>query len=239
MTPNDFANPPHWQLLDSPDAVAEAASSRILQQADRTIAERGAFHIVLAGGSTPARCYQLLARSPGDWSNWHIWFGDERCLPADHPERNSRMARQNLLSQVPIPASQIHPIPAELGPEAAAARYRSLIEPILPFDTVLLGMGEDGHTASLFPGQRQPADALVVPVHGAPKPPSDRVSLGRSALGRCRQLLFLVSGAGKQKAVAAWLAGDPLPVALIQSEGNSEVLLDQAALGLAMLPHTK
>jgi len=236
MTPNDNRSPTPWRLFDTPDAVAEAASTLILQQADRAIAERGAFHIVLAGGSTPARCYRLLTESHSDWSHWHIWFGDERCLPADHPERNSRMAQQNLLSQVPIPASQIHPIPAELGPEVAAARYQSLIEPVLPFDTVLLGMGEDGHTASLFPGQRHPVDALVVPVHGAPKPPPDRVSLGRSALGRCRQLLFLVSGAGKQTAVAAWRAGDLLPAASIHSEGSATVLLDKAALGTAQIP---
>ncbi len=236
MTGSSAGGDLQWRPFDSADAVAAAAGTRILQQAADAIAARGAFHIVLAGGSTPGRCYRRLARADSDWSNWHVWFGDERCLPPDHPQRNSRMAAQQLLERVPIPHAQIHPIPAERGPEAAASAYRTLIEPVLPFDTVVLGMGEDGHTASLFPGQKHPPDALVVAVHDAPKPPPDRVSLNLPALNRCRRLLFLITGAGKHPAVTAWLAGEPLPAARIRPDGGGEVLLDRAALGDSRVP---
>jgi 6-phosphogluconolactonase len=230
MTPPD----PHpeatrWQVYPDAAAVATAAAERILSASRCAITERGAFHLVLAGGGTPQAAYRLLAQAEADWSRWHIWFGDERCLPPDDPERNSRMAASAWLERVPIPSAQVHPIPAEMGPEAAAERYAEAFGPVLPFDLVLLGMGEDGHTASLFPGQRHPPGELVHPVRGAPKPPPERVTLGLTALAASRSLLVLVTGAGKCQAVRRWRAGEDLPVARLECSAGVEVLLDREA----------
>jgi 6-phosphogluconolactonase len=218
-----------WRVYPDAAAVAAAAADRVLAAANSAIAERGAFNLVLAGGGTPQAAYRLLARARADWPCWHIWFGDERCLPPEDPERNSRMAARAWLDRVPIPPDQVHPIPAELGPEAAAERYAATLRPVLPFDLVLLGMGEDGHTASLFPGLRHPSEELVHPVHAAPKLPPERVSLGLAALAASRRLLVLVTGAGKCQAVRRWRAGQDLPVARVQCPAGVEVLLDRAA----------
>ncbi|MCG6863347.1 MAG: 6-phosphogluconolactonase, partial [Chromatiaceae bacterium] len=160
---------------------------------------------------------------------WQVYFGDERCLPSDHADRNSRAAALAWLDRVPIPAANIHPIPAELGAEAGAAAYEPLVGTAMPFDLVILGMGEDGHTASLFPGQIHQVPDLVLPVHGAPKPPPDRVSLSAGALSNALEILILVTGAGKRRAVAAWKAGEPLPVASVGGSTGVDVLIDQDA----------
>jgi len=221
-----------WVQFNSAEEVAQAACQRILKIAREAIAARGQFRLVLAGGTTPEHTYRLLAEAKADWSHWHLYFGDERCLPSTHPERNSRMAERAWTGQVDIPPSQIHPIPAELGPEQGAANYGRLISSALPFDLVLLGMGEDGHTASLFPGHCHPAESAVVAVHNAPKPPPERVSLSAATLGNCHHLLYLITGVGKQQAVAAWQKGEPLPITQIQPMGSGEVLIDTAATRL-------
>ncbi|MES9899142.1 MAG: 6-phosphogluconolactonase [Sedimenticola sp.] len=219
-----------WTHLESAEDIARTAAERVSRIAQHAITERGCFSLVLAGGSTPAAAYAQLATIKADWQRWHIYFGDERCLPTDHPERNSRMAAETLLSKVPIPADQIHPIPAELGAERGAELYSKTIHSALPFDLVLLGIGEDGHTASLFPDHEESAATPVIAVHQAPKPPADRISLSSTTLGNCRQLIYLVSGTGKQTAVHRWMEGDPLPVSRIQSMGESEVLIDRDAM---------
>ncbi|MEJ1421197.1 MAG: 6-phosphogluconolactonase [Candidatus Sedimenticola sp. (ex Thyasira tokunagai)] len=220
----------HWTILENSEAIAHAAAERISQIAQQAIAERGRFSLVLAGGGTPAAAYARLATIKADWQRWHIYFGDERCLPIDHPERNSRMAAETLLSKVPIPADQIHPIPAELGAERGAELYGKTIHSALPFDLVLLGIGEDGHTASLFPDHGESAATAVIAVHQAPKPPADRISLSSETLSNCRQLIYLVSGGGKQSAVRRWIEGEPLPVSRIHAQEESEVLIDQDAM---------
>lgn len=216
-----------FEILADADAVAEEAARAILTSAARAIAARGRFRIVLAGGSTPLAAYRRLAGEDADWDAWEVYFGDERCLPPDRPERNSRAAETALLGLVPIPAGQVHAIPAELGPDAAAAAYARTIAPALPFDLVLLGMGEDGHTASLFPARVFPGDALVIPVREAPKPPPERVSLTPRALADSRDMLILVTGAGKREALAAWRGGRDLPVALAAEAGRARVLVDR------------
>jgi len=221
--------PTRWHVLDNPDAVAAQAAQRILQAASRAITDRGLFRIVLAGGRTPQAAYGLLVGADTDWSCWEFYFGDERCLPVDDAARNSLMAARALLDSVAVPAANIHPIPAERGAEAAASAYEPVVRAALPFDFVLLGMGEDGHTASLFPGQRHPADQLVHAVHNAPKPPSDRVSLSASALSEAREILILVTGTGKQAAIQGWRAGERLPIAEIVGSTSVDVLLDKAA----------
>ena len=221
--------PTRWHMFDDADAVAVQAAQRILQSASRAIAERDLFRIVLAGGRTPEAAYRLLAGADTDWSRWEIYFGDERCLPVDDAKRNSLMAATALLDGVAVPTANIHPIPAERGAEAAAGEYEAVIRVAMPFDLVLLGIGEDGHTASLFPGQQHPAEQLVHAVHNAPKPPPNRVSLSARALSEAREVLILATGAGKRRAIQAWQAGEPLPIAGIGGPAPVDVLLDRAA----------
>lgn len=216
----------NWWVVADAEAVATEAVQRILHSAQEAIADRGVFSLVLAGGSTPVHAYQLLATQDQDWSAWQFYFGDERCLPADDPERNSVMAAQHLFRHIPVKQAQIHSIPAEKGAEAAATAYEQEIAAVQPFDLVLLGLGEDGHTASLFPGQEYPASPLVVPVHHAPKPPSDRVSLNYTTLASARRRLFLVSGEGKADAVRKWRSEEAIPVAHLP---ESIILIDEAA----------
>mgnify|MGYP001034766451 FL=1 len=220
-----------WHVYDAADAVAHAATELILSAACQAIARSGAFHIVLAGGTTPRRVYAALAHSPADWAHWHIWFGDERCLPSADGERNSVMAAQAWLDHVPIPPIQVHAIPAELGATAAANAYARQLAGQGPFDLVLLGLGEDGHTASLFPGHdwgttAAAPDALAV--FDAPKPPPERVSLSAQRLSRADAVMFLVTGAGKRQAVADWRAGLSIPAAAITPADGVDILLDHA-----------
>lgn len=218
------------RVLPDVAAVAAATAEIVLTAAADAIAARGAFRLVLTGGKTPLAAYRLLAQADADWVRWHIYHGDERCVPVSDAERNSRAADEAWLDRVPIPSAQVHPIPAELGAETAAAAYESLVAAALPFDLVLLGMGEDGHTASLFPEQEIRPGPLVMPVHDAPKPPPDRVSLTPSALCRTRRMVVMVTGAAKRPALARWQAGEGLPVARVAAGGNALVLLDQPAM---------
>ncbi|MEW6514653.1 MAG: 6-phosphogluconolactonase [Pseudomonadota bacterium] len=220
-----------WHVLTAADALERTATDQILRAAQQAIARSGAFHIVLAGGSTPRRIYRALSRADTDWSRWHIWFGDERCLPADVAERNSRMAAVAWLDQVPIPPTQVHAIPAELGASAAATAYARTLAGQDDFDLVLLGLGEDGHTASLFPGHdwgTTTTAPAALAVFDAPKPPPERVSLSARRLSATRELIFLVSGAGKRQAVADWRAGVAIPAAAIAPAGGVDILLDFA-----------
>ena len=225
--------PADTRLLADAEAVATEACRLIGNAAQQAIRQRRVFRLVLAGGNTPRRCYQLLAATEQDWAAWEVFWSDERCLPAGHPERNDRMAHTVWLAQVPIPAAQLHPIPVELGPEIAAARYGALLAEGPPFDLVLLGMGEDGHTASLFP-QAAVLDAPVIAVHGAPKPPAERVSLNYQSLQASRQQLVLVCGAEKSSALAAWQQNARLPIARAVTD-NACLLIDAAAGRLAGL----
>jgi 6-phosphogluconolactonase len=218
-----------WHTLETAEDVALAACRQILDAATSAISERGKFKLVLAGGGTPEKVYRLLAESNADWANWTIYYGDERCLPADHQDRNSLMASQVLLDKVAIPANQVFTIPAEFGPEVAADRYKVAVAQAGTFDMVLLGMGEDGHTASLFPGHQHPQDELVHAVYNSPKPPPERVSISAKALGNTRELIFLITGANKQEAVNQWRSESDLPVAHIAPENGVDVYIDSDA----------
>ncbi len=229
-TPGDVTA--NWHVLANTAQLEQVAARRILALAEQAIDDHGSFRIVLAGGRTPAAVYRRLAVAAADWTYWRVYFGDERCLPADHPDRNSVMAAQEWLARVPIPAGNIHPIPAEQGAAAAAAAYCAPVRAALPFNLVLLGMGEDGHTASLFPGQVHPHDELVHAVHDAPKSPADRVSLGLAALNAAEAVLVLVTGSGKRDAVNRWRRGEDLPVSHIHGRHGVDVYLDAEAAGL-------
>ena len=189
---------------------------------------------MLAGGNTPRGVYEMLRTADADWSRWHIYFGDERCLPGDDLERNSRMAADTWLDHVAIPSDQVHAIPAERGAREAAPIYSDTLRDVGDFDLVLLGLGEDGHTASLFPGHdwgvaMDSPDALAV--FDAPKPPPQRVSLSAARLSRTREVLFLVTGESKRDAVTQWRSGANIPARAIQPQAGVDVLLESSLLG--------
>jgi 6-phosphogluconolactonase len=221
-----------WHVYPDVASLQSAACDLVARAADRCIAATGSFHVVLAGGSTPRGVYELLRTLATDWQAWHVYFGDERVLPAHDPERNSTMARQAWLDHVPIPPANVHTVPTEHGLEAAVAAYRTALAAVPMFDLVLLGLGEDGHTASLFPGDywgEGEAAPDVLAVREAPKPPPERVSLSAARLGRARQLLFLVTGAGKREAVCRWKRGERIPATAISASEGADVYLDAAA----------
>ena len=212
-----------WHRLASIESLRHQVCDEIVQRAAEAIATRGKFSIVLAGGHTPRAVYRLLRDVKADWAHWHVYHGDERCLAPDHVDRNSLMARQAWLQYVAIPESQIHDIPAELGPVEGASAYAQTLKEAGTFDVVLLGLGEDGHTASLFPGQVVDNSADAVPVFNSPKPPLERVSLSQQRLNNSREVLFLVTGAGKQQAVDNWRNGVAIPAALIKPKESVEI----------------
>jgi 6-phosphogluconolactonase len=204
-------------------------------------------HIVLTGGSTPKRAYEMATQLGADWSEAHVWFGDERCVPPDDERSNFRMAKAALLDDIdPAPAG-VHRIPADLGPEAGAHAYAADIaatfgpDDVPRFDLLLLGMGPDTHTASLFPGKPEldVIDRWVTGVAEAGLQPFvPRVSLTFSAINAARAVVFLISGAEKAEGVARVFGPTPDPTSpatrVRPTEGTLTVLLDPAAA--AQLP---
>jgi len=199
------------------EALAAAVADQVVSAARSAVKERGEFHLVLAGGSTPKRCYEILRGMDLPWQQMHIWFGDERCLPVGDAERNDCMADDALLQHIEIPGANIHRMPAELGPVAGAAAYADALSRAPVMDLVLLGMGEDGHTASLFPGNSALQDhRFAVPVFDSPKSPAERISMGLSVLNAAHQRIVMVAGVGKRDAWQRVQAGELLPVAMLK-----------------------
>ena len=221
---------PEWRVFADAQTLVTQLADALCEVGAEAIRARGVFHLVLAGGRTPQALYRELAKRHAGDAHWHIWYGDERCLPPDDPARNSQMAEMAWLADSAIPPSQRHTIPAELGAITAAAQYRDWLAGVATFDLSLLGMGEDGHTASLFPGQRGEGDDVIA-VHNAPKPPADRVSLIAPRLSRSQRVWFIVTGADKREAVARWKRNEPLPVTRVRGLAETVVWSDQAAMG--------
>ncbi len=239
-------------VLPSADAVAAAGAEHVIAAADTAIAATGRFNLGLSGGSTPKRLYALLA-SPAlasriAWPRVHAFWGDERCVPPDDPASNYRLARETLLERVPIPAAQVHRVRGEDAPPAAAAAYeaelrRELATPAGPprtepgarIDLLLLGMGDNGHTLSLFPGDPvlEERARWVVAVDVDAVPPS-RVTMTAPIANAAAEVLFLVAGRDKAAMLARVLRGprDPhaLPAQLIApASGRVRWLVDAAA----------
>jgi 6-phosphogluconolactonase len=217
-------------------ALAEAAAEHVLAAARDAIHARGTFHLALAGGSTPRATYLALARRThrADLSAWRAWFGDERCVPPEHEDSNWRMAHQAWLHT--LNAAEIERMRGEEQPADEARRYAArLVEQLgTPprLDLVLLGLGTDGHTASLFPGSSTLAEASWVTVEGlAPKPPPTRLTLTLRTLNAAREVLFLVSGADKAAPLARALGQRPpaCPAGLVEPEGRLTWFADRAA----------
>ena len=212
--------------------VAEAALHLILQSAAEAIEKRGKFVLSLAGGSTPKLLYQLLATSHQNWDNWYLVYGDERCLPYGDHKRNSTLVEEYWLRKIGFPLSNHLTADITNSTEEDARQYQKKISSILPIDFALLGMGEDGHTASLFPASKDRTDSTtdcVIAVHNAPKPPSNRISLSYQTFNQARVVCFLVTGSSKQQAIQQWLAGDDLPVSQIAGTADTYLFLDNAA----------
>jgi 6-phosphogluconolactonase len=230
-------------------SLSQAAAEEFLRTARAAVAAHGRFRVALSGGSTPKRLFQLLAAEPSrgqvDWSRTDIFWGDERCVPPDHPDSNYRMACEALLDHVSIPAEQVHRIHAERPNKDAVAReYEQTIAQVFgvqadgpppAFDLVLLGMGPDGHTASLFPHTAALNEQKRwVVANYVPKFKADRITLTRPILNQARAVLFLVAGADKAEPLAEVLNGpaDPtrLPSQSIEpSAGRLVWFVDSAA----------
>ena len=222
-----------WHGVADAAAFRRVANERIVDAAARAIELRGQFLIVLAGGNTPRKIYPLLRDVDTDWSLWQLYFSDERCLPVNDAGRNSRMAADAWLDHVPISHEQVHMIPAELGASTASLVYAETLRGVGEFDMVLLGLGTDGHTASLFPSHdwgvtANAADVLAV--FDAPQPPLQRVSLSAARLSRSQEVLFLVEGEAKRSAINHWRFGKQLPAGAIQPGAGIDVLLESALL---------
>ncbi|MBN1977662.1 MAG: 6-phosphogluconolactonase [Anaerolineae bacterium] len=221
------------------DTLAQAAAEHFVEQAAEAIAARDRFVVALAGGATPRATYALLASwsfaTRVDWLRVHFLWGDERCVPPDHRDSNYRLVRQALLNKILIPNVNVHRIRGELEPAWAAMAYESELEALLEmdgrFDLILLGMGEDGHTASLFPGTAalEEQTRWVVETH-VEKLSAWRITLTLPVINAARQVTFLVSGASKAEPLARIQAGEPLPAGLVQPTGGKLTwLVDQQA----------
>lgn len=230
------------------DSLCRAAADYIVNAADEAVRTSGRFTLALSGGETPRPLYRLLASDPWSermpWKRTHIFWGDERCAPPESEESNFFHAREILLARVPIPGGNIHRIPSERGGEAASAAYREELEDFFLstevksgyfplFDCMLLGVGGDGHIASLFPGTRalEERTRWVVPTD-APEGvfPRHRVTLTLPVIDRAKRLLFLVSGDGKRDILRSVFSeshgGNEWPVSRVNPRGECVVLMD-------------
>ena len=237
------------EVVPDVPALVDLEARQLIAVAKAAIAARGAFHLALSGGSTPRPLYQQLSgprRAELDWSRVHLWWGDERCVPPDAPDSNYRMAKEAMLDALGLPDGQVHRMRGEAADRLAeAARYADELGRRLPveqgvpvFDLVLLGMGADGHTASLFPttGKALVRDRAVV--HVVPpayvKPQVERLSLTAPLLQNAREVHALIAGADKAEVLEQVLHGpvqlDVHPMGLLRTaKGSVSWLLDAAA----------
>jgi 6-phosphogluconolactonase len=228
------------QLTACPDAetVAQRAAAHVARQLEDARAQRGVAHLALSGGTTPGRTYELLGGELTDTAGVEVWFADERCVEPQDDQSNYRLASETLLSGARIPAERVHRMQGELGPEEGARRYAEelaahvdALTPVL--DVVVLGVGPDGHVASLFPGAATldaGEQATCLGVRDSPKPPPERITLSLAVLRAARECVLLATGASKADAVAAMLAEPSrhVPASLLRRE-RLTVLADDAA----------
>ena len=235
----------HITVFDTPAQLALAAAERFVDCARDATHDRGLFSVALAGGNTPKRVYQLLAteqfKNRIEWPGVRIFFGDERCVPPDHPDSNYRMAYEMLLSKVASPAKNVHRIIGEADPAEAAREYEEQLRVFFAglswphFDFVFLGMGQDGHTASLFPGSSALREqSRWVLNTKAERLKQDRITLTAPVFNHSANVVFLITGKEKAECVAEVLGGpakaEPLPAQLIRPlDGTLEWFLDREA----------
>ncbi|MEP6635792.1 MAG: 6-phosphogluconolactonase [Acidobacteriota bacterium] len=232
-------------VFKSADELAQAAAEKFVECAREALAQHGFFRVAAAGGNTPKRVYSLLSsdlfKERIEWSKVHIFFGDERCVPPNHPESNYRMVYETLTSQVPIPAENVHRIKGEVDPEHSASLYAAELKAFFSgaswpqFDLVMLGMGEDGHTASLFPWTAALKERTAwVAANWVEQLGVFRITLTESAINAAANVIVLVAGASKAERLAEVLNGplepERLPVQLIKPrQGPLVWMIDAAA----------
>lgn len=232
------------RIFPNIEALSKAAADFVLLTALQAVKNKNAFSIVLSGGSTPEKLYTLLAQSPYreemPWTQTHVFWGDERCVPLNDERNNAHNAINTLLSRVPIPTQNIHRIQTNLPPEQAAIGYVNELEAFAhgntpSFDLVLLGMGDDGHTASLFPGTDVLEDQVswVKEVY-VPQHQMSRITMMPHLINRAHNILFLVSGSNKSKPLADILSNSHsvhrYPAQLIKpTNGKMFWFIDEAA----------
>lgn len=227
--------------LPDAEAVAQRAAREIAQHLERARKERGVAHLALSGGTTPERTHELLADTVEDWQGIEVWFADERCVGPEHPESNYLMVHKTLLEHIPGAPPQVHRMEGELGPQRGAERYAhelsatvGLGEEGLPvLDLVVLGIGPDGHIASLFPDAPTldaGGEALCLGVHDSPKPPPERITLSLAVLRAARRCLLPATGGGKRAAIQGALgaATAHVPASLLRRE-RLMIFIDDAA----------
>jgi 6-phosphogluconolactonase len=228
---------PDLEILDDAAALAGAAADRLAAWLGKAVAARGRASLVLAGGETPIATYRRLALHRLPWEAIDLYWGDERCVPPDDAQSNYARARDSLLVPAGVPEERVHRIRGELGPRRASGDYERRLRRRFRgrrprFDVVLLGVGEDGHTASLFTAELGSASPRWVVATRSPAPPHERVSLAFEALRGAERTVFLVAGAGKAATVER-LLGSPevaLPAARVAREARRPFwLLDRAA----------
>jgi len=232
----------HPEILIAPTAgrAAEAAVRLFAEIAARAVDRRGRFLVALSGGSSPLPLYALLAEENGvPWLHTYVFWGDERCVPPEHRDSNFGTARGLLLSRVPVPDTQVHRIRGEAAPDAEAARYEGLLRGLVPgepprLDLILLGVGTDGHVASLFPGSAalEERERLVLAVEPPRGAKHRRITLTFPAINTARNTLFFVTGEKKAAVVASVLeSGDVgCPASRIRPEGGRVFwVLDEGA----------
>jgi 6-phosphogluconolactonase len=219
-------NEPELVVLPDAEAVAARAADDLVAAVQEARGQRGAAHVCLAGGTTPMRCYEVLDERLGDWAGVHLWYGDERCVPYDDPDSN----HGQVVARLRAPGATWHPMPATLGPDAGAAAYERELGDVV-FDHTHLGMGPDGHTASLFPDHPLlDATGRVAGIHDSPKPPPERITLTLPALNGSRRIALLATGDSKAEPLGRVLAGpDRSTPASLLARDRLEVLVDQQA----------
>jgi 6-phosphogluconolactonase len=234
------------RLTTCPDAetVAQRAAAHVARQLRHAREERGVAHLALSGGTTPGRCYELLGAKPGDLEGVEVWFADERCVEPDDEESNYRLAAQTLLAGAQIAPERVHRMLGELGPDDGAHSYAEELThqlalppeqaqpPVL--DLIVLGIGPDGHVASLFPAAATldaGPEAVCLGVHDSPKPPPERITLSLAVLRAARECMLLATGSSKADAMSAML-GEPtrhVPASLLRRERLTVIADDAAA----------
>ena len=210
----------NWIIFKNTNKLSQKLANDILSVAESSIKSKNSFKVVLAGGDSILQTYEILSNSKSDWGKWHIYMGDERCLPLKDKERNDHNINTVWLNNSSIPKKNIHFMHAELDAKQAVSHYETTLKEVKNFDLTLLSMGEDGHTASLFPGHFYNKNKSVVSECNSPKYPKNRISVSYSRLNKSKNIFKVVCGSSKKKAVDLWLAGKTLPINKIY--GQSE-----------------
>ncbi len=205
-------NTADWQVYDSEALLVCAVTDLIEARLRQAISEKGEFHLVFPGGRSIVAVLKALSKRTVNWQGVHLYLTDERCVVRGDNERNDRLVDEFLLSSIVTDPPVLHRIPAELGPDKGAEEFARQLGATPAFDLVLLGLGEDGHTASLFPNSPDDQPTEVVAVHHSPKPPAERVSLGYARLASARERVVLALGKSKRAVIKRIRAGEFFPV---------------------------